>query len=236
MRDRPEPMYPGQMPGAGYMNHMGQLAAARPYGPGVTSFTDGAEIVPLWMPSGDPLQAAFLKAAMAPGDTDVAANGPKGDMTENTGGTEVTLQNTHPGHFRCASGAKVWYVVGVSGKNYIVAAKELALKCHATASGTISGSSGTVTGATSMDDGDAPSGSVSVSNPWNYYVASSGTCEISRNGSSWDITNVVRVSETFDTENSVSGTNLQHRYREIRVNPTGAEHAAETWHEGDACA
>jgi len=28
---------------------------------------------------------------------------------------------------------------------------------------------------------------------------------------------------------------LQHKYREIRVNPTGAESSAATWHTGDDC-
>jgi len=184
-----------------------------------------------------------------PGGTSIQAWPVKADLTADTSADKVTIKNTHPGNFRgygsnhsgfdATTAARVWCAKDNNGDWQIVSGKGLAKRCKATAKGAISGSSGTVDNVTACDDGQCPtasaSGELSVSNPWNYYLADDAQCELTQSGSTYDITNVVRVAETFDTENQVSGVTLQHKYREIRVNPTGDEHAWETWHTGDDC-
>ena len=184
-----------------------------------------------------------------PDDTGIQGMPVQADGTADTSADKVTINNKHPGTFRgygsshsgfdATTAAKVWCAKDNNGDWQIVCGKGLAKRCKAKAKGIISGSTGTVDNVTVCDDGQCPTAStsdeLSISNPWNYYLADNADCELTQSGSSYDITNVVRVSETFDTENQVTGLTLQHKYREIRVNPTGDEHDWETWHTGDDC-
>ncbi len=184
-----------------------------------------------------------------PGGTDINAYPVLADMTADTAATKVLVQNTHPGNFRgygdahtgfdATTAAKVWTTVDLAGKEQIVYGKGLAKLCRAVAKAAISGASGTVDAVTVMDDGQSPvdsaSTELSVNNPWNFYLADDALCQITRNGSGWDITNVALVAETFETEEQISGYTYQGKHREIRINPTGAESGWGTWGTGEAC-
>jgi hypothetical protein len=117
--------------------------------------------------------------------------------------------------------------------------KGLARVCRGAAKAAISGSTGTVDAVTATDDGWSPvpaaTTELSVNNPWNFYLADDALCQITRNGSSWDITNVVMVDQDFEVAESVDGLDLKHTWRGVRVNPIEAVQAAVAWHTGDDC-
>jgi len=198
---------------------------------------------------GGSLTPRILYDDVAPGDTDKNAWPVKDDMTADTAADKVLVQNVFPGTFRgygdvhtgydATTAAKVWTSPGPDGKEHIVYGKGLAKLCRAVAKAAISGATGTVDAVTVMDDGQSPvvdaTTELSVNNPWNFYLADDALCQLTRNGSGWDITNVAMVAETFETEEQVTGLTFQGKHREIRVNPTGAESGWTTWHTGTAC-
>lgn len=196
------------------------------------------------------LTPRILYDDVAPGDTDKNAWPVKDDLTADTDADKVLVQNTFPGNFRgygdahtgfdATTAAKVWTAVDSAGKEQIVCGKGLAKLCRAVAKGAISGSTGTVDAVTVMDDGQSPvanptTAELPVLNPWNYYLADDALCQITRNGSGWDITNVVMVDQDFEVAESVDGLDLKHTWRGVRVNPIEAVQAAVAWHTGDDC-
>ena len=176
---------------------------------------------------------------MTPGDVDKLVWKLKDDLTRDTdAGHSSVYVNDQVLDNSCAygsnhgtrTGAKGWYTSDSNGKNQIVSIQNLANKCRATSYVDISGTAGgEVWEVTPMDDGQSPvkdsSERLSVTNPWNFYLESSHACEITRNGTSYEISNVVReaVVPLTDWQYNDSTKDIEKRTRTLRTNPGAAE-------------